>query len=137
MEAPTSLESAQGSNSSSDLRKFIILFLIFFWLIGFLVLMWRQQEIRTFYFYVFIGLAIIYLVDIVYSIVLTAQENEFIKPFMLQSAVPIVALIVVTVLAYNQAIDSVTTLSLFALSLATYIIGKRMNPEDKNTIKRN
>jgi hypothetical protein len=82
-------------------------------------------------FYVLVALILLYLGDLLYSIILSAKASELFKSFMFQTFIPITALSLVSLLSLNNVIDSSTTLSLFGLSLGytTYVVGKRLKEE--------
>ncbi len=117
-------------------RKYAIFVLFLFWLIGYNILLYKRIPIDVKYYYVFIGLIFILLLDILYSMFISDKGSEDFKLFMVQTAVPITALSMVCFLAYHKSIDSTTTISLFGISLGytTYVVGKpskRPNESDQ------
>lgn len=113
------------------IRRFIILGLIFLWIS---LHVWPVAKAAVLDFKDLLVLAffgLLYLADLFFSITLSAKASEIYKAFMLQTAVPITAIVVVGVLAYSKAIDSAATITLFGLSLGytTYVVGKEFKKE--------
>ena len=111
--------------SWGNVRKWIVLFLIFCWLGGYF---WKHETLDNRAFWIFAGLVALYLIEVLYSIVLSAKAS-----FMFQTAIPFIAFLLVGILAYTEAIDSAATITLFALSLGytAYVVGKKLNREQE------
>ena len=115
-------------------RKFLILLIILVWVVCYF---WKYEEMDNRAFWVFGGLIATYISDLLYSIILSAKASELFKSFMFQTAIPISALTLVSLLAYKGSIDSSTTLTLFGLSLGytTYVVGKKIKNDDENNVE--
>ena len=123
----------KGKFSWGDVRKWIVLFLIFCWLAGYF---WQHETLDNSAFWIFAGLVTLYLLEILYSIVLSAKASEFFKSFIFQTAIPLTSISIVAILAYNKSIDSAATITLFGLSLGytTYVVGKKLKGEENSKI---
>ena len=124
----TTGDSMKNRPPWGDIRKSVILVLVFTWLVGFF---YNYEKIDAKAFYVLFCLVALYAMDILFSIILSAKASELFKSFMFQTFIPISALALVSFLAFNGSINSSTTLSLFGLSLGytTYVVGKSLKKE--------
>ncbi len=122
--------NATKTGSWGDFRKLFLLFLIAGWLVGYFFFM-ELADKKT--FVILAALVFMFIFDHIYSIALSAKTSEFFKSFLLQTAVPLSALLVVTLLAYTKSIDSQSTVFMFGLALAytTYVVGKRLKESDE------
>ena len=107
---------------STGARRVIILLLIGGWLVGFFL---NYEIVEWKSFIALAGLVSLYLSDVLYSITISTKTSEFFKSFIFQSAVPIVALTVVCIMALADKIEGTSIVTLFGLSLAytTYVVG--------------
>ncbi|MBF0558833.1 MAG: hypothetical protein HQL08_08635 [Nitrospirae bacterium] len=112
---------------SSGARKTIILLLSGVWLACFL----NHDRIEWRSFLVLAGFILLYLFEILYSITTSTKTSVFLKSFIFQTAVPVVALIIVCVMAILDKIQGTSIVTLFGLSLAytTYVVGRRIKGE--------
>jgi hypothetical protein len=112
-----------------NIRRIILLGLLGYWMYYF------------FYFYIhnhwkifipLLGILLLYLFEIIYSITVSARTTEVFKSFVFQTIVPVTALLTVCVLTIMRRIDGPTVITLFGLSLAytTYVVGKRIQGEE-------
>ena len=113
---------------STGARKVIILLLIGGWLVGFFL---NYEIVEWKSFIALAGLVSLYLFDVLYSITTSTKTSEFFKSFIFQTAVPIVALTVVCIMALADKIEGTSIVTLFGLSLAytTYVVGKKIKGE--------
>ena len=129
--------SAKNSNTSEKApfyksqgaRKVIILCLAGLWLIGFF---FRYNQIEWKSFIALACIVTLYLFEVLYSMTTSTKTSEVFKSFVFQTAVPIVALTVVCIMALAGKIEGASILSLFGLSLAytTYVVGRRIKGEE-------
>ncbi len=82
----------------------------------------------------FIGLLLLYGIDIFYSIMLSYKAVVEMKAFILQTTVPVVALGLVAMLALTGSIEGSTTITLFGLSLGytTYVVGRPIKQDQES-----
>jgi len=94
---------------SSGARKSIILVLIGVWLVGFFS---NCEKAEWKSFIILASLIMLYFVEVLYAITISTKTSEFFKSFIFQTAVPIVALVIVCIMTLTDKIKETSVLTL-------------------------
>jgi hypothetical protein len=116
----------RAGNRNAAIRRSLLLGILLVWTVSFV---WPPSEPRAIEFnhlIVFVLLCLLYVFEMLYTTLTSAGASESAKSFMLQTAVPIIALAVVGTLSYYGKIDSAATVTLFGVSLGYtgYVVNK-------------
>lgn len=115
--AETRAAADRAGNRNAAIRRSLLLGILLVWTVSFV---WPPSQPRAIEFnhlIVFVLLCLLYVFEMTYTTLTSPGASEAAKAFMLQTAVPIIALAVVGTLSYYGKIDAAATVTLFGVSL--------------------